>query len=190
MTEFHTVKEAALLTGKSSSSIRRIIYPIIAAEQHPDREHVQPSVNEVRALRLKGASFAWRISDELLRRAVPAESLAEKGNEKPAGHRSHEADADLLAVLRGEIEIKNQQIAQQSAMLSQQIELISGLSDRLGEGNILIATLQQQLALPEGTQRADSQVVDANSGTAAEKGSATHDGDAAPKKGFFAKLFA
>ena len=38
------VKEAARLTGKSSSSIRRIIYPILETPDNPDRQHIQPVV--------------------------------------------------------------------------------------------------------------------------------------------------
>lgn len=167
MTQFHTVKEAARMTGKSSSSIRRIIYPIISAEQHPDREHIRPGVDEVRDLRLKGENFAWRLSDELLRRAVPEESHAEKGSDSGGSHRSHDGNGELLAMLRGELDIKNQQISQQSQMLSQQMELISGLSERLREGNILIGSLQQQLALPAASAKTKTNVVDAKAAKSA-----------------------
>ena len=44
MPTFLTVKEAATQTGRSSSSIRRIIYPIIKKDKHPDRSHVEPTV--------------------------------------------------------------------------------------------------------------------------------------------------
>ena len=41
-------------------------------------------------------------------------------------------------MLRRELDIKNQQITQQSELISKQMELVSGLSERLREGNILI----------------------------------------------------
>ena len=52
----------------------------------------------------------------------------------------------LVEMLRKELDIKNQQI-------NQQMELINGLSERMREGNILIGSLQQQLALPAPASR-------------------------------------
>ena len=49
MATFLTVKEAAKLTGKSTSSIRRVIYPIIHDDAHADRSHILPSVEEALA---------------------------------------------------------------------------------------------------------------------------------------------
>src|SRR6266404_3220266 len=68
MASFLTVKEAAQLTGKSPSSIRRIVYPIIHDNAHSDRGHIQPTIEEVMQLRVKGENFAWHVSEELLRR--------------------------------------------------------------------------------------------------------------------------
>ena len=161
MSSFLTVKEAATLTGKSPSSIRRVTYPIIRDDNHADREQIAPTVEEVTQLRMKGENFAWRISEELLRREVPVETAKptddERGNPQPrtAG------DAELLAMLRRELDIKNQQITQQSEMLSKQMELISGLSERLREGNILIGSLQKQHTLTDGSSRTESHVVEA-----------------------------
>lgn len=42
MAKFLTVKEAAKVIGRSSSSIRRIIYPILEDDQHPDRPTSSP----------------------------------------------------------------------------------------------------------------------------------------------------
>ena len=74
MSTFLTVKEAAQRTGKSSSSIRRAFYPIIKNDAHPDRAHIEPSVEEALKLRVKGESFAWRISEEWLQREVPIDT--------------------------------------------------------------------------------------------------------------------
>ena len=75
MANFLTVKEAAQRVGKSSSSIRRIIYPILEDDRHPDRVHIEPDVETATALRLKGESFPWKLSEDLLRRAVPEGSV-------------------------------------------------------------------------------------------------------------------
>src|SRR2546423_9886585 len=78
MPEFLTVTQAAQQTGRSAGSIRRrIIYPILENDQHPDRSHVEPSVEEVRRLRMKGENFAWRVSRELLDRSGPPKQATE-----------------------------------------------------------------------------------------------------------------
>jgi hypothetical protein len=161
MTKFHTVKEAAQITGKSPSSIRRIIHPIIQKDQHPDRDHIHPTVEEARKLRLQGTNFAWQISDDLLRREIPTQPEKEKGSDTPAGLSHGPGTTDLIATLQGELAIKNQQIEQQAKMLSQQMELISGLSERLREGNVLIGGLQRQLALPDAGTPGKSTTIDA-----------------------------
>ena len=162
VTAFHTVKEAAHITGKSPSSIRRIIYPVIEAENHPDREQIRPTVDEVRDLRVKGENFAWRISEELLRREVPEPAPAEQGSVRSNGAAAPSGQSDLIAMLQAELTIKNQQIATQSGMMLQQMELISGLSERLREGNLLIGSLQQQLRLGDGSAHGKGSFVSAD----------------------------
>ena len=193
MPQFFTVKEAAQMTGKSTSSIRRLIYTIIKTDQHPGRLDIQPSVEEAQALRIKGDNFAWRISEELLKRAIPADSEPEKGTDRSSTRDVHDGHTELLAMLRAELDIKNGQIAQQGEMLATQMELISGLSERLREGNVLIGSLQQQLALPEVSSRPKSSVVDAKTSKPAAGQAAkvpTKSPKAAKsKRGLFARLF-
>jgi|GEM_PF-899737 len=161
MSTFLTVKEAAKLTGKSPSSIRRVIYPIIHEDIHADRNQISPSVDEARTLRMKGENFPWRISEELLEREIPVVPPSEKtATASPAMSEGH---SELLSMLRRELDIKNQQITQQTDMLSKQMELINGLSERLREGNILIGSLQQRLALTDGTSRGKLETAKAES---------------------------
>ena len=191
MPQFLTVKEAAKLTGKSASSIRRVIYPIIEDDHHADRQHIEPTIEDVKKLRMKGENFAWRMSEELLRRAVPVETAKPNDDERHESHHRAAGDTELLAMLRGELDIKNQQITQQSEMLSKQMELISGLSERLREGNILIGSLQKQLALPDGNSRTQSEIVEAKSATPSptEKGSDASKKKAKVKQGLFSRFF-
>jgi hypothetical protein len=195
MTQFLTMKEAAQTTGKSPSSIRRIIYPILEAENHPDRLHIQPTVEEVQQFRMKGENFAWRISEELLQREVPPETVTEKGSEKSGSRGLNDSQAELLMMLQKELDIKNQQITQQSGMLAKQMELIDGLSERLREGNMLIGSLQQRLALTDGTTRPKSKAVDAEIKTEAADKPATKSPPKTvtkqqkPKRGFFRRMF-
>lgn len=193
MTSFLTVKEAAQLTGKSPSSIRRIIYPIIHDDAHPDRAQVQPSVDAALKLRVKGENFAWRLSEQLLRREMPDEDTPEKGSTSTPKSATH-GDGDLLVMLRRELDIKNQQITQQGELIGKQMELISGLSERLREGNILIGGLQQRLALTDGrvTTPPPPEPVKSKRATSAppEKGSTIDPKIAKPKrKNFLARIF-
>jgi hypothetical protein len=191
MLPFLTVKEAARLTGKSPSSIRRVIYPIIHDDHHADREQVQPTVEDALQLRMKGENFAWRLSEELLRREFPVESSQEKASTAAAAKTTAHGDSDLLAMLRRELDIKNQQITQQGELIGKQMELISGLSERLREGNVLIGTLQQRFSLPDG--RAGNQPISIKTkqapSTQPEKKSTITSKTAKPQKSFLSRLF-
>jgi hypothetical protein len=193
MTPFLSVKEAARLTGKSPSSIRRIIYPIIHNDAHADRKHVQPTVEDVLRLRVKGENFAWRLSEELLRREVPIEAATENASPGSTARLAAHAEADLLAMLRRELDIKNEQITQQGQLLGKQLELISGLSERLREGNILIGSLQQRLALTGGRVSTSSptEPVKSKRGPSAqpEKGSTIAPKPAKAKRSFLSRIF-
>lgn len=189
MSPFLTVREAATLTGKSPSSIRRILYPIIKDDAHPDRSHIRPGVEEAVQHRVKGENFAWRVGEEFLRRAFPVEAA---GGRVPHSDRDGVRDGgELIEMLRRELEIKNQQIAQHGELIGKQMELISGLSERLREGNILIGSLQQRLTLPKGKE-GESSTVDAVSNSEAAtrgKGSRPKPKAAKPKGGFLARWF-
>jgi hypothetical protein len=191
MPPFLTVKEAAELVGKSPSSIRRIIYPIIHDDKHADRVHIQPSVEEALQLRMKGENFAWRLSEELLRREVPADAGAQKGTAASSQRPSVQGDPELFAMLRGELEIKNQQIRQYAELNAKQIELISGLSERLREGNVLIASLQHRLALTDGRDAIATEPAKPKRAApaASQKGSSPTPKSTKAKKGFFERLF-
>ena len=176
MTKFLTIKEAAQLVGKSPSSIRRIIYPILENDKHPDRPHVEPNVANAKALRIKGENFAWKISEQLLRREIPEPDPKTAAHSKNAGSQPNDGSAVLIEMLRGELEIKNQQIAALN-------KLTEGLNERLREGNILMGTLQQQFALTDGSARQNADIVQA--APTQEKGSEAHDKTAPPKRKFF-----
>jgi hypothetical protein len=187
MSQFLTVKEAAQRTGKSPSSIRRAIYPIIQDDQHVDRAFVQPSPEEALQLRVKGENFAWRISEELIAREFPPETAhtASSSTSRAAGS---EEGSELLLMLRAELDIKNRQITQQGELIGRQMELISGLSERLREGNVLIATLQRQLA-PGEPQRPSTNTVDAKTTSDATGPGPPKTSKSKKKKGFFARMW-
>ena len=82
MTNFLTVKEAAKVSEKSPSSIRRIIYPILEDDSHVDRHHIEPDVETAKTLRAKGDNFAWKISEELLQQVMSSETNKTKSDSK------------------------------------------------------------------------------------------------------------
>ena len=157
MPHFLTVKEAAKLTGKSPSSIRRILYPILKRDKHPDRSHIEPDVATAKTLRVKGENFAWKVSEELLRREIPEGE--EKAKVEPKfGPVGGDQSPVIIEMLRKELDIKNRQIETQN-------DLLKGLTERLREGNILMGSLQQQLALTDGSSRNKSEAIEAESTT-------------------------
>lgn len=193
MPQFVTIKEAANLTGKSPSSIRRVIYPIIRDDKHPDRKHIEPSPAEALKLRMKGDNFPWRLSEDFLRREIPIEEQSEKGTPaKSARGSTTDERGELLAMLRRELDIKNHQITQQSELIKGQMELINGLGERLREGNILIGSLQQRFALPDGKERPKVEPIETKRDTVPprpEKRSKPTPKPTKPKKNFLRRLF-
>ena len=154
MANFLTVKEAAKLIGKSPSSVRRILYPILEDKKHPDRSHIEPDVETAKTLRMKGENFAWKISEELLRREIPEGGASKNSEPKSSSQNGSDQSAVIVEILRKQLDIKDQQISAQN-------DVIKGLSERVREGNILMGSLQQQLSPPEGSNRNKSNVVTA-----------------------------
>jgi hypothetical protein len=165
MSTFLTVKEAAKLVGKSPSSIRRILYPILEDNRHPDRHHIEPDIATAKSLRVKGENFAWKISEELLRREMPEGESKPGSDSKSSSHNEDDHGDAIIEILRSQLTIKDQQIAAAN-------QVIKGLSERVREGNILMGSLQQQLAPPDQTNRNKKDVVDTNTPSGkSEKGS-------------------
>jgi hypothetical protein len=192
-TSFLTVKEAALRTGKSVSSIRRIIYPVLEDDQHADRNHIEPSVDEARRLRADGTSFPWRLSEELLRRSISITN--ETGSHAAdSAHRLPNGDGqlELLAMLRRELDIKNQQILQQSELIAKQVELLGGLGERIRESNILIGSLQKHLSLTDGRDQSIVEPTKSKATPAAgrpEKGSGRPPKSSKTNRSFLSRIF-
>jgi hypothetical protein len=130
-----TIAEASKKTGRSASTIRRLIHTITETDQHPDRSSVEPTPDQVAAFKAKGDTFTWRIQEDIILREFASAPKQDKKSdvEEPEG---------ILGILKNELNLKNQQI-------EKQWEVIHALNERLREGNILMGSLQQRLALPE-----------------------------------------
>ncbi len=163
--------------------MRRVMQPIIKGEEHPDRGFIQPDPHEARELRLKGESFAWRISEELLDREMADRAKKVKPESKPTGGTSGQDHLlAMIQMLQKELDIKNQQIDSQT-------QLLRDFSERMREGNILIGSLQKQLAPVVRPEAVDVTSADrGDEGAAARRDSV--DGTSAKKRNWlFRKLF-
>ncbi len=145
---FLTIAEAVEKTGRSPSTVRRLIRQIAEASNHPDRGAIEPTVKQVEVLKKKGENFTWKIREDVLMKNFERAQLQEQ-KFKTNNH------TDVLQILRRELELKNTQI-------ERQFEVIQSLNERLREGNILMGSLQQRLALPEAQSPA-APVTDASS---------------------------
>lgn len=132
---FVSIAEAAAKTGRSESTIRRIIKSIVRSPAHADRAAVLPTPKEVSELKKKGENFGWKIREDVLMAHIERAQKEEKKSEPVHGKE------DVLTILSRELELKNKQI-------EKQWEVIHSLNERLREGNILMGSLQQRLALP------------------------------------------
>lgn len=155
-TPFLTISEAAEKTGRSLSTIRRLIKSIADDDAHADRAAIHPTPKEVVAFKKKEENFAWKIREDVLLREF-------KGALKEAKKETAEARSDILGILQNELELKNRQI-------EKQWEVIHSLNDRLREGNILMGSLQKRLVL--AAPEVDSDIVDASSTPMASKDAA------------------
>ena len=183
MTNFLTVKAAAIFSNRSPSSVRRIIYPIPEDNRHPDRHHIEPDVATAKSLRVKGENFAWKVSEEFLRRVMSEEGTKTTTESRPASKNAPDQSAAILEIFRKQLDIKDQQIAAQN-------DVIKGLSERVREGNILMGSLQQQLSLTDGSTRNKSEVVDADLPVQkSEKGSDAATKSSAKTHWLFRKIF-
>lgn len=140
-TPFITIAEAVEKTGRSASTIRRLIRTITETETHPDRDGIEPNAKQAAAFKKKGENFTWRVREDIITRNFSSAPAAEKKSTQQGG-------ANILDILQNELSLKNQQI-------EKQWEVIHALNDRLREGNILMGSLQQRLGPPPAESPAE-----------------------------------
>jgi hypothetical protein len=152
-----TIAEASKKTGRSASTIRRLIHTITETEGHADRSFIEPTPDQVAVFKAKGDTFTWRIREDIVMREFAGAPKAEKKSDS-------ETSDGILGLLEKELNLKTQQI-------EKQWEVIHALNERLREGNILMGSLQQRLALPETAPKspASSQAADAKASAEGSK---------------------
>ena len=116
---FLTISEAEKFTGKSRSTLRRFIDNIVKAENSPDRPLLQPTPEEVIGFHEQSQPFAWKISEELLRRQFLKPENSDGSNQAKGSEAPPESDSSRLvtvleksvAMLERELNEQNNQIA-------------------------------------------------------------------------------
>ncbi len=163
---FITIAEATEKTGRSASTIRRLIRTITETENHADREGIEPNAKQVAAFKKKGENFTWKVREDIVMKHFGSAPATEKKSVSQPG-------ANILDILQNELALKNQQI-------EKQWEVIHALNDRLREGNILMGSLQKRLGPPADESPAEP-VVEASTVEKPEPVMAA----SAKKRGFF-----
>lgn len=156
MSTFLTIKEASDKTSKSVSTIRRLVRDIVVDDAHKDRAGIHPSPAEVKKLQGQEVQFAWKISEELLQKTFGSFDALQALKKDRVG----DGVEEVLGVLREELQSKDRQLAAKDSQIEKLGSIIGSLNDRLREGNVLMATLQQQLQLPEKAGVQNAPVVD------------------------------
>jgi hypothetical protein len=189
-TQFLSIRDAVAHTGKSTSTIRRLIREITKNNAHRDRHHIHPEPAEVEKLKARGEQFVWTLSQEILEKELMGNAEHREGASGPMTTRTRISFQEIiqeelrakernLEAVMDQLKVKDQQIARQS-------DIIEALNERLREGNLLMGSLQRQLQLKEGSDEKKETVIDAEPVTAKnkakEKSKKAEQGSATPKK--------
>jgi hypothetical protein len=178
---FLTISEAEKFTGRSRSTLRRFIDGIVKVENAPDRHLVLPTPEEASALKKQNQPFAWKISEELLRRQfLKPDPVEANEKEKGSGDVPASDSSRLVTVLEKSIAILERELAEKNSQ-------IAAMNDRLRESNILMKDLQTRLALPPAKPATSPTVEGAD--VKPTKGPGSQKRGATPKKRPFSWLF-
>lgn len=146
MDQHLTVSEARQFTGKSESTIKRLLREIVADPQHVDRPFILPSADEVERRKAAREPYAWKIDRQLLLRRFPQESPLENRGTTASGQPT--APAELaMQVLQEQLKSKDEQLRTLEKQLDRKDEQIANLNERMRESNVLMRELQQRLAI-------------------------------------------
>lgn len=189
MDQHLSVTEARKLTGKSDSTIKRMIREIVQDAGHPERSFILPSHEEVERRKKSNEPYVWKIDRELLRRRFDVGGQSTEPVEATTPATGEGEHGIVLQVLREQLKSKDDQLRTLETQLDRKDEQISNLNERMRESNILMKELQQRLAIAApAPQPSRSEVMDAEQGTDSPKAkpqkSAKSDSDASKKRPF------
>lgn len=148
MDQHLTIGEARELTGRSESTIKRLLREITANSAHPERALVLPAPDDVDRKKSAKEPYVWKIHRQLLLRRFPLESAAKEGSEASPQPASAPQGLDaVMQVLQDQLRSKDEQIRTLEKQLDRKDEQIANSNDRLRESNVLMHELQKRLAL-------------------------------------------
>jgi hypothetical protein len=149
MPDYLSVSEARKYTGKSESTIKRMIREIANTPDHEDRGLILPSQDELAKRKAANEPYVWKIDKELLDkrypRSAPGHEGGHAGGESSATATSH---SQLIELLQSQLSGKDEQLQILAVQLDRKDTQIENLNKRMSESNVLMQTLQKRLALP------------------------------------------
>lgn len=158
MDQYTTVREAVKLSGKSESTIKRLIHEIVNDEQHPDRSMILPTKDELERRRAAGEPYVWKIDQALLIRRFPKAESIEEGSQPSSSSKDVQQAGTVIEVLREQLQSKDRQLQTLETQLDRKDQQIENLNERMRESNVLMRELQQKLAIagPTSTDAAET----------------------------------
>lgn len=160
MDQHLTVSEARQFTGKSESTIKRLLRDIVGDPQHVDRPFVLPSADEVERRKAAKEPYVWKIDRQLLLRRFPQDETPAAGSGGvPTGPAGSPNDL-VMQVLQEQLKSKDEQLRTLEKQLDRKDEQIASLNDRMRESNVLMRELQQRLAITAPKPATSETVVD------------------------------
>lgn len=161
MDQHLTVSEARAFTGKSESTIKRLLREIMADPKHADRRFILPSAEEVERRKAASEPYAWRIDRHLLLRRFPQEDATESEGVEAGGPVSAHTEL-VMQVLQEQLKSKDEQLRTLEKQLDRKDDQIASLNERMRESNVLMRELQQRLAIAAPKPAADAFVESSN----------------------------
>jgi len=168
MQKHYTIKEAAAVTGKSQSTIKRLIAPIREDESSADRHHLLPSPEQYAEFKKSGQPFNWQISDSFLRQRFPTveSNDTKQAAESPimqdqmkgiASDKLFEALTKTIDILENQLNEKDRQIKEKDELVNKFGAMAQELQKKLLAAPVTTPTPPSQPADPE--QGIDAEVV-------------------------------
>lgn len=139
-----TISEARKFTGKSESTIKRLVREIVADPAHSDRDLIDPSQEEVDRCNSVGERYVWTISEDLLLRRYPD---TEKQPVKIVESSTELHEDTVVGILREQLHSKDDRLRVLEQQLDRKDSQIADLSERQRETNILMKTMQERLVI-------------------------------------------
>lgn len=142
MKELLSVSEARKLTGKSESTIKRMIREIADDESHEDRGLIEPSHEELERRKAEKEPYVWKVSKSLLEKRYPVHE-PDQTSAHGGGHGRGESVTGLDSSYVTLLEQTNADLRSQN---ERQLELISELTNNQKQSNVLVKSLTDILS--------------------------------------------